>query len=292
MTDELKPLSPRLAELLRKESEAALPVRAGAEERLLGMLRIAGNLPTPGGGEGGEGSGGGSDGGASDGGPSDAGSPGAPGGAQGAGGAASAAMPKAAATWLAPKTLLLATATGALGFAGGLAVSPSPQPPVPSVSVSAPAESEPMGEQKSDAGSAHDAGASAAARPDAGMAAARPRPAKRVRPEEPRQVAPEPPPAPSSAEAPDVQHASERQLIDAARVALNRGRSHDALVFLMGHERRFPEGSFEEERELLIIEALVAQNRAGPATQRGKAFLSKFPRSTHAPRVRALIAAP
>jgi hypothetical protein len=138
--------------------------------------------------------------------------------------------------------------------------------------------------------------AAQAAPPDASVMAAPARPTKHVRPvipapPEPGEVAPAPA-EPVPAGAPDVQHASERQLIDAARVALNRGRSHDALVFLMGHERRFPEGSFVEERELLVIEALVAQNRVAQASRRGKAFLARFPRSTHAPRVRSLIGGP
>ena len=273
MTDELEPLSPKLRELLRKEREEAVPVPRAAEDRLLTMLRAASPLPS---------------------------APQLPEAGQ-------VSAPQAASAWLAPKALIVASATGVLGFVGGLVVSPSLQPDAPVPQISAPEESRPEpSAEPSDA---------AALAPEAGTALIPDRqiPTPTTPPKTPKRTAkpaPEPTvePAPavvpsvpaeklesssaSDSAAPDVQHASERQLIDAARVALGRGRSHDALVFLMGHERRFPEGSFVEERELLVIEALIAQGKSAPARARGQAFLAKFPRSTHAPRVRALLATP
>jgi hypothetical protein len=258
MSDELPPLSSKLSELLRKERDAAPAIPSGSAERVVGMLRALGPVvpPASGGGE----------------------------------HAPQAAAHKPPATWPVSKSLIVAGATGVLGFVGGLVATKAVEVPAPRApEVIAPTQPAP---------------APAMTEPDAGHA--QPAPAPEA-PEPPKTnkrkpvVAPveapkaEPPPAPvveqpaASTQTFDVQHASERQLIDAARVALGKGRSHDALVFLMGHERRFPEGTFVQERELLIIEAMVAEGRGTQAQQRGQAFLARFPHSTHAPRVRSLI---
>jgi hypothetical protein len=279
VSDELSPLPPKLRELLQKEREESIPVPRAAEERLLTMLRAASPVAPP---------------------PSHGDA------AKDLADAGKAPTGHGSSAWLAPKSLILATATGVLGFVGGLTVSPAPVPRGPESQEVSPREHEPLPSSEPDA---------AAERPDAGtQAVSPPVPAQTRPPEKPQKRLPKPAPEPEaeapgepppsvpeeprerasepSAEAPDVQHASERQLIDAARVALGRGRSHDALVFLMGHERRFSDGMFAEERELLVIEALIAQNRVAQARERGKAFLAKYPRSAHAPRVRTLIGTP
>jgi len=81
----------------------------------------------------------------------------------------------------------------------------------------------------------------------------------------------------------------ERQLIDGARVALRRGRAHDALVFLMSHERQFPAGDLTEERERLAIEALLAQGRRALAEQRAQRFHRRYPRSGYWSQIEQLL---
>jgi hypothetical protein len=279
MTDELEPLSPRLAQLLQKEQQAQSAIPHRAEERLLTMLRAA-SVPVPTDGAG------------------DA-SPAAPAPAE-----LSAPLSASQAVWPVSKSLLVALATGVVGFGSGLTVAPLLREPVPVVAPPAPAPViEPAEPAAPDASTA--APEAPPSEPPASDALPA-KPSKRVprAPVAPAMPAPEPSPASPAApeperkveearnDAPDVQHASERQLIDAARVALGRGRSHDALVFLMGHERRFAAGSFVEEREFLVVQALLAQGRGPQARARGKAFLARFPNSTHAPRVRETIAGP
>jgi hypothetical protein len=75
--------------------------------------------------------------------------------------------------------------------------------------------------------------------------------------------------------------AEERALIDRARSALRRGDTHEALVTLMGHERRFPNGALVEERERLIVEALVAAGRIEQARARIDAYVRDHPSGIH-----------
>ncbi len=75
--------------------------------------------------------------------------------------------------------------------------------------------------------------------------------------------------------------AEERSLIDRARAALRRGDPHEALVTLMGHDRRFPEGLLDEERDRLIVECLIAQGRHAAARTRIHAYLREHPAGTH-----------
>ncbi len=75
--------------------------------------------------------------------------------------------------------------------------------------------------------------------------------------------------------------AEERALIDRARAALHRGEAHEALVALMSHERRFVDGELTEERERLIIEALVVEGRRDQARARIDAYLARQPHGIH-----------
>jgi hypothetical protein len=75
--------------------------------------------------------------------------------------------------------------------------------------------------------------------------------------------------------------AEERALIDRARAALRRGEPHEALVALMSHERRFVDGELTEERERLIIEALVVEGRGDQARARIDAYLARRPHGIH-----------
>jgi hypothetical protein len=74
---------------------------------------------------------------------------------------------------------------------------------------------------------------------------------------------------------------SESTIIDQARVALRRNMPHEALLALMRHEREYASGPLAEERERLIIEALVAQGRIEIARRRARDFFQHYPESVH-----------
>lgn len=100
---------------------------------------------------------------------------------------------------------------------------------------------------------------------------------------------PPPPPPPAAAPAPkriapattptpaDPGHVAERLLLDRARAALQRGLDDEALVSLMSHERQFPSGSLAEERDVLIIEAYVAENNGDLAHRRIERYRADHP---------------
>jgi hypothetical protein len=94
-------------------------------------------------------------------------------------------------------------------------------------------------------------------------------------------VAPEPDEPEPEPAAPALD--SERAIIDQGRVALRRGRPLDAMVAMMSHERRFPDGDLAEERDRLAIEALVVLGRVDEAVLRAAEFRERYPKSVHLP---------
>ena len=84
--------------------------------------------------------------------------------------------------------------------------------------------------------------------------------------------------------------ADERRLIDRALAARRAGELHAAMVALMEHQRRFDEGLLREERERMAIETLASLGRDEPARRRAQAFLTRYPSSPHAERVRSILA--
>jgi outer membrane protein assembly factor BamD (BamD/ComL family) len=62
-----------------------------------------------------------------------------------------------------------------------------------------------------------------------------------------------------------------------------------ALSVAETHARDYPRGVFEQEREILAIEALLKLRRAPEAVARARAFVQHHPESPHTPRVRALL---
>lgn len=109
---------------------------------------------------------------------------------------------------------------------------------------------------------------------------------------------PRPPPAhrppPSAAEpAPPVEVAApstlveENLLLEAARVALARGRPAEALSALEQHQERFPEGQLAEERESLMVQALATSGRIDAARARAVEFKAKYPHSILLPVIEA-----
>lgn len=95
-------------------------------------------------------------------------------------------------------------------------------------------------------------------------------PAPAIRPAEPQRV-----PALER----DRGLAAERTLIEQARTALTRGKGETALLVLERHGRSFPAGALIEERESLLVQALVQLERYEEARQAAGKFHQRFPRS-------------
>jgi hypothetical protein len=72
---------------------------------------------------------------------------------------------------------------------------------------------------------------------------------------------------------------AEQHLLDSARRALAEGRNAEAFEPIGEHERRFPKGVLVEEREALLINALVGSSRYAEARDRANAFLRHYPNS-------------
>ena len=94
----------------------------------------------------------------------------------------------------------------------------------------------------------------------------------------PAESPPPPARAPSPA-APVDTSAAERALIDQARNALVRGSPDGALRAVREHERRFPHGALDEERDSLRVQALAAAGQAGEAASRAAEFHRRHPHS-------------
>jgi RNA polymerase sigma-70 factor (ECF subfamily) len=77
----------------------------------------------------------------------------------------------------------------------------------------------------------------------------------------------------------------EAQLIERARVAVQRGNYNDALVALMSHERRFATGQLAEERDVLAIEAYAGAGNTRLARERIAQYRRDHPAGLHAARV-------
>jgi hypothetical protein len=86
---------------------------------------------------------------------------------------------------------------------------------------------------------------------------------------------------PSTAPEPSDSLAIETQLVARARSALGGGDLDAAQAALDEHARRFPHGALEEDR---VAYATIVACRRGDADAR-HAFLQRYPRSPHRPRV-------
>lgn len=84
----------------------------------------------------------------------------------------------------------------------------------------------------------------------------------------------------------------EREVIDAARAALARGRPADALSATARHAERWPRGHLAEEREVIAIQALAGLGRRVEAERRATAFKRAFPSSMLIAAVDAALAGP
>ena len=109
--------------------------------------------------------------------------------------------------------------------------------------------------------------------------------------------APEAPPrTPRSAQpvasAPLRAQPSEAQLLADARTALRRQNTERARALLDEHAKRFPNGTFVQEREVLRIDLLLAEGSSTAARDAASRFLERWPESAHAPRLRTIAVPP
>lgn len=80
----------------------------------------------------------------------------------------------------------------------------------------------------------------------------------------------------------------EAELLERARADIARDPA-SSLRTLDQHREGFGDGQLTAERELLAIDALARQGRGAEARARGAAFLSRFPSSPYADRVRRIL---
>lgn len=172
-----------------------------------------------------------------------------------------------------------------LGYTKWIAPAPvrAPAPaPAPAPTPSPPASAVPP------AVVAPPAAASVTPAPDAAPPADAPR-----TPRAPRTgPAPAPQPAPDAATPTPPPSADddnrEPLLIDRARSALRRGLVDEALATLMRHERVHPRGTLAEERDVLVIEAYLAQGARELARRRIERYHRDHPDGFLKARVQAL----
>ena len=83
----------------------------------------------------------------------------------------------------------------------------------------------------------------------------------------------------------DAGLAAERNLIEIARTALARGRIDGALATLRRHARQYPKGQFVQERDSLLVQALVAKGDYAQARERAARFRRQHSSSLFLPAV-------
>jgi outer membrane protein assembly factor BamD (BamD/ComL family) len=89
-----------------------------------------------------------------------------------------------------------------------------------------------------------------------------------------------PPPAPPPSAPPhDYALAEEARLLESARDAIARHDADGALAAALAHERRFPAGQLQTQREVLFVQALVLAGRTDEARARATRFRQRFPDS-------------
>jgi TolA-binding protein len=98
-------------------------------------------------------------------------------------------------------------------------------------------------------------------------------------------------PAPAAAPAPvsPSRLAAQVALVDLARDRLAAGDHLAALAALAEYHQRFPSGDLDAEADVVRIETVIALGEARRARALGAAFLTRFPRSPLAQRVRSLL---
>jgi hypothetical protein len=84
--------------------------------------------------------------------------------------------------------------------------------------------------------------------------------------------------------------ARERSFLEVARTALSRGDSQAALNSLEKHRAQFQDGKLSEERDALLVLALVGVGRSSDAERAAKFFERAYPRSLLLSTVKAALA--
>jgi len=79
----------------------------------------------------------------------------------------------------------------------------------------------------------------------------------------------------------------ERELLDVARAALDRGNAAGALEALAEHTQRFPGAQLGEERHALMVQALAGAGRRAEARTVAAQFRTRYPKSMLRPVVDA-----
>lgn len=87
----------------------------------------------------------------------------------------------------------------------------------------------------------------------------------------------------SSSTGSDGDLSSEKALIERARSALSRGDTNASLEAIRAHQKRFPNGRLNEERELIAIQALARSGQADAARARANSFRKNYPSSVFLP---------
>ncbi|MHB8877703.1 MAG: hypothetical protein ACYC8T_28770 [Myxococcaceae bacterium] len=123
------------------------------------------------------------------------------------------------------------------------------------------------------------------AAPIAAPRASEPQPIQPLSPEPRRETKP----ARAQASARDFDLSDERSLIEMARTALTRRETEKALQVLREHGQRFPKGQLLEERESLLVQALVNAGQLDDARARAAEFRRRFPESMLLPAVEAAL---
>jgi len=77
--------------------------------------------------------------------------------------------------------------------------------------------------------------------------------------------------------------------VDRARAALDGGEPTRARHLVDAYEAEYPTGAFLQEVEVIRTDAFVREGNRAEAERVGKRFLSTYPKSPHAVRVRALL---
>ena len=102
-------------------------------------------------------------------------------------------------------------------------------------------------------------------------------------------TSPAPPPAASSNESALARLREEARLLREAREALHQNRLSDAWSRLETARVRYPTGALGQEREALVVELLYRSGQRAAASERAQAFVTRFPGSPHAARLREFI---
>lgn len=103
--------------------------------------------------------------------------------------------------------------------------------------------------------------------------------------------APDPVPVPALAPVPTrptQDPVAELALLEAAQSALATSPAR-ALAIAQQHARRFPDGALAQEREVIVIDALVRLDRAPDAEARARRFDARWPSSAHRRRIDVIL---